>query len=505
MASFAGLSDAHFVSPDMYMALPNDQWPLYEDGYELGGSTNVMQDPRLMMCNTASHGLSSIQRFFGAYDDSPFTASPFHSSLRKLELGDGLRPQVPETFSRGGSPADTASSKQSFWTSTHSDYAGEHYGKHSISSQTSYSPAMSCATYDASPMQQVQMFHGGGCVSLNNIQQYDPDQTHDETDARVTTDHVSSQAAYEQVYDYNIKAERHDSHHECEDSDEKPSTTDIEGPDSPDAEHDEGDSDTEYQPNRRASGVVKRPRRRSSNSSSTSIRGTKRGARARKDSLNSATTGRIEKSSAARNDKSAGNRHFPCPFACYGCASGFSSKNEWKRHVSTQHIKLIYWRCDLCLVGSDQRQPIFNDFNRKDLFTQHLRRMHSTVDGNGQPSGLPAPKKGASLTDAIPEAVVAQHQARCCREIRQLPPQSACLFCARTFTGKDSWTDRMDHIGTHLEKDRKVNAGLADCANWRHDPVLEAWLLDEGLIARDGDGAWELGDGVPLRAKREAH
>ncbi|KAI4122874.1 MAG: hypothetical protein LQ347_006351, partial [Umbilicaria vellea] len=105
-------------------------------------------------------------------------------------------------------------------------------------------------------------------------------------------------------------------------------------------------------------------------------------------------------------------RPFVCTFGPYGCPSRFGSKNEWKRHVSSQHIQLGIWRCDQgdCVpqsfsphrrspssttgkrrgakasdpddiivvgVGAPDSAAGFNEFNRKDLFTQHLRRMHS--------------------------------------------------------------------------------------------------------------------------------
>jgi hypothetical protein len=83
-------------------------------------------------------------------------------------------------------------------------------------------------------------------------------------------------------------------------------------------------------------------------------------------------------------------RSFPCPLAPYGCTASFGAKNEWKRHAATQHFRLGFWRCDLCPPetktlnshksnNSNNRKPnpTYNDFNRKDLFIQHVRRMHS--------------------------------------------------------------------------------------------------------------------------------
>jgi len=176
---------------------------------------------------------------------------------------------------------------------------------------------------------------------------------------------------------------------------------------------------------------------------------------------------------------------FPCPLASYGCSSGFSSKNEWKRHVSTQHIKLHFWRCDLCPPTADPNDPstlYFNDFNRKDLFTQHLRRMHA------------APSNGLPASDTFPvnEDNLSSHQTRCLQSLRKAPKESCCPFCDRTFTGPSSWEERMEHVGRHLEK----GASFDNTQN--RDYKLEGYLLKEGLITREDDGHWAIGNGKPL-------
>ncbi|EZF70942.1 hypothetical protein H105_06858 [Trichophyton soudanense CBS 452.61] len=53
--------------------------------------------------------------------------------------------------------------------------------------------------------------------------------------------------------------------------------------------------------------------------------------------------------SIPRNRQSAADRIFTCVFAPYGCTSSFASKNEWKRHVLSQHLQLGFYRCDQCL------------------------------------------------------------------------------------------------------------------------------------------------------------
>jgi hypothetical protein len=258
--------------------------------------------------------------------------------------------------------------------------------------------------------------------------------------------------------------------------------------------------DSDYSPSSSRSGK----RRRSSASNSSSGRPQKRRGPARKDShvTSPATSTRPQKRAraASNTSKSATDattqaderRPFPCPLAAYGCTSNFASKNEWKRHVSTQHIKLGYWRCDLCPPSTDPNDEqtfYYNDFNRKDLFTQHLRRMHAAPKDNPSRNAKEYPVTGDNLND---------HQARCNLPLRSPPQHSSCLFCEHEFEGPTSWEERMEHVGRHLEKDRNTRADMLDTATWHVDETLERYLVDEGLIVRDGSG-WKIGDGKPRR------
>lgn len=260
-------------------------------------------------------------------------------------------------------------------------------------------------------------------------------------------------------------------------------------------------SDSEYTPSLSRSGGK---RKRSLGSNSSATRSVRRRNSGRKESTSSASssaqkgTKKIRRTSnAAKADKETASqpddrRLFPCPFAGYGCNSTFSSKNEWKRHVSTQHIKLGYWRCDLCPPTKDPNDDsalYFNDFNRKDLFTQHLRRMHA------------APKDHSSRSQKgypVNEDNLSEHQKRCFTVLRTPPQQSKCLFCDRTFDGPTSWDERMDHVGRHLEKDRNCEVDLLDVSTWRVDQSLERYLISEGLVYRD-NAQWRIGDGKPKR------
>ncbi|KAJ8110404.1 hypothetical protein OPT61_g6745 [Boeremia exigua] len=254
----------------------------------------------------------------------------------------------------------------------------------------------------------------------------------------------------------------------------------------------ESDEDSDYSPTNRGN-----KRRRSA---PHATRAPRRRNGARKDSVVSASSsnkpGRRPRGalkSSAESQHQDDCRPFPCPLAGYNCKSTFASKNEWKRHVSTQHVKLGYWRCDLCVPtvdSSDASALYYNDFNRKDLFTQHLRRMHA------------AQGSAASHNKEYPvnEANIGEHQNRCYLQLRCPPQQSICPFrsCDREFIGPASWEERMEHVGRHLEKDRRDGADFLNVTSWNVDTALEKYLIDEDLIVWE-HGAWKIGDGKSRR------
>ena len=213
--------------------------------------------------------------------------------------------------------------------------------------------------------------------------------------------------------------------------------------------------------------------------------------------------------SEAPSGKAALNKHitsvhtrpFTCTFRSYGCPSTFGSKNEWKRHVSTQHLRLGIWRCklDSCLPKREDLlqevplEPTYNDFNRKDLFTQHLRRMHSPSTS--------APQQTQDEFNASLDRIAKD----CLRDIRSPPPYSMCGYCpaepATVFEGAGSWEARMEHVGRHLESKH------GETKQWREDMALREWMLREKLIENvAGKGmrlvGWQVEDGKSKRTKK---
>jgi len=236
------------------------------------------------------------------------------------------------------------------------------------------------------------------------------------------------------------------------------------------------------------------------------------------------------------------DRTFPCTFHHFGCTAEFPNKNEWKRHVACQHLQLGYYRCDLdgCnpdhpsgsskstrhypsrtltkkittklefaddvdLNNADATQEgeeillIYNDFNRKDLFTQHARRMHG-------PSRNPAlctttNKRGVCVASKDDEVAFERQldaiRARCWNIRRRAPARSTCGFCRQVFDAEYSthhageshgpeekaWEERMEHVGWHYEKDAGARPDSEEI-----DDDLVHWGLATGVLCRLDDG-----------------
>jgi hypothetical protein len=182
-------------------------------------------------------------------------------------------------------------------------------------------------------------------------------------------------------------------------------------------------------------------------------------------------------------------RAFICPLAPYGCTAAFNAKNEWKRHALTQHFRLGFWRCDQCTETSNGP----NDFNRKDLFVQHVRRMHPanpTMPTSN--SHINSKKKSRSYGRvAAVEAALNKTAERCYQRTREAPETCCCVFCEETFEGDTALESRVEHVGKHMESRRKDGLEPVPVVDWRGDQELEAWLLRYKMMFRS-KGALEL-------------
>lgn len=185
-----------------------------------------------------------------------------------------------------------------------------------------------------------------------------------------------------------------------------------------------------------------------------------------------------DSSSLRKHVAAAHTRPFPCAFSFAGCTSTFGSKNEWKRHIASQHLCLQYYRCSSCTQSAAEGKG--NEFNRKDLFTQHLRRMHAPF----------AVKKSLAKADSRVQMEWDSHvkeMQQSCLVTRRMPPsRSACPKpeCQTVFEGAGSWDEWTEHVGRHMEKGEAQRMGV--------DRLLAKWALDEGIIEPKGNGEYKL-------------
>ncbi|KAL9578396.1 MAG: hypothetical protein Q9203_007111 [Teloschistes exilis] len=203
----------------------------------------------------------------------------------------------------------------------------------------------------------------------------------------------------------------------------------------------------------------------------------------------------------AKHVLSTHTRPFICSFSRYGCTSRFGSKNEWKRHVSSQHLCPEIWRCDIgaCVPRPNPRSRQngnnnkpqsqgelagHNEFNRKDLFMSHLRRMHKPHNT--------ASRAEKTRFDSSLESI----GQRCCLQLRGTPPKTICGYCVAhggssdpmreggkkskdvVFDGAGTWDERMEHVGKHLEKEENPGYEV-------EDEELRNWMVMEGLLKKD--------------------
>lgn len=231
-------------------------------------------------------------------------------------------------------------------------------------------------------------------------------------------------------------------------------------------------------------------------------------------------------------------RPFICVFRFAGCASTFASKNEWKRHVMSQHLVLHYWLCDIDVCAHNKNSHTTNTkpsrrskaarrtaaeqtpklepsgpplpdgaiFNRKDLYTQHIRRMHTPVHVE---KAAKASKKGSAASFTASSTAVWDEQVKdlqnaALRERCQLPTFMQCPapHCTQSFSGADAWDQRMEHVARHLER-AALGQEEPVVFGGPTDPSLMEWVtnVDVAVVRSLGPGRWVLNN--PLRAASE--
>jgi hypothetical protein len=215
----------------------------------------------------------------------------------------------------------------------------------------------------------------------------------------------------------------------------------------------------------------------------------------------------------SRHIKTMHLRPFVCVFSFAGCESTFASKNEWKRHVSTQHLCLHSWICTQGACGKNLRPSSSGtpgpqrgvEFNRKDLFTQHLKRMHA-------PPGLKLVSTKACKSTKEWDEQVKVLQEKCKIEKRHAPLELHCCVenCETIFEGHNCWDERMEHVGKHLDHaaNQELDGGESIVVDQGRDVLLIEWAVEQGIVVGKRDGGYRFlrdGEGRGQKGKHGGH
>ncbi|KAL7936964.1 hypothetical protein V8C35DRAFT_212381 [Trichoderma chlorosporum] len=136
------------------------------------------------------------------------------------------------------------------------------------------------------------------------------------------------------------------------------------------------------------------------------------------------------------------------PYGCTykTCGKMFGSKNDWKRHESSQHFQLESWNCNIS--GCGKVLP------RRELFKMHLIQHHKL--------------QNSQEIETLQET---------CRLGRHCDPRFWCGFCDKfvEIQGEvvNSWTKRCDHIDNHLFGKDDLEKKTMDKWHYLEDKLAE--------------------------------
>lgn len=118
------------------------------------------------------------------------------------------------------------------------------------------------------------------------------------------------------------------------------------------------------------------------------------------------------------------------PYGCTfdNCSKTFGSKNDWKRHESSQHWHLETWKCD---CKKTDGEPCDKGFLRRESFKNHLQHNHTMTDSK-------------QIDEKLEN----------CRIGRHCESRFWCGFCEKLIEigpeKVNAWTLRCNHIDDHF-------------------------------------------------------
>jgi hypothetical protein len=118
-------------------------------------------------------------------------------------------------------------------------------------------------------------------------------------------------------------------------------------------------------------------------------------------------------------------RPYGCTFP--NCTKTFGSKNDWKRHETSQHYQHEAWRCDEKTNGASCTKVFFS----VDIARAHLTKAHKVTDPDAIERKIDTRRMGANNQASF-----------------------WCGFCEQIISldqkGVDAWTERFNHIDDHF-------------------------------------------------------
>ncbi|KAF7556234.1 hypothetical protein G7046_g6354 [Stylonectria norvegica] len=136
------------------------------------------------------------------------------------------------------------------------------------------------------------------------------------------------------------------------------------------------------------------------------------------------------------------------PYGCtfISCSKVFGSKNDWKRHESSQHMQLETYRCE---ETRSNHKPCEKVFYRRASFKTHLQKEHKMEDAK-------------QIEEKLDRRCFGRH----------CDTRFWCGFCRKVIDipddGSNGWTTRCDHIDAHFCGRDREKKRISD---WTHfDP-----------------------------------
>ncbi|KAK6523410.1 hypothetical protein TWF281_001392 [Arthrobotrys megalospora] len=179
-----------------------------------------------------------------------------------------------------------------------------------------------------------------------------------------------------------------------------------------------------------------------------------------------------------------------CIFGFAGCQQRFGARNEWKRHIATQHLVLYKYVCDHSdCVEKNKAKTIFN---RGDLFMKHHERMHSPAN---------IYERSPDDLELIAWKKEMKEAKRRCETLRTPPQRMTCGFCSIVFEdGDKTWMELIDHVCLHYQSN---DESVKNSNGYKDDPDLIEWMKQHKLIKQGSDSMDIDSETPPSRGSRK--